>query len=170
MVWAWARRPVWSPQRHALHAKVCLRELTHREQLDDPEQTERNHLMDSATPVANVPPSSPGLVEQFQTLSDEAQEPRRVAIGRRGHLEGSGLHGWDRHRRGQQCQRDPGPRPDDHVALWVRVEASERRRLARAERLGVVWRQERASTADASVLVQRSVGREPEHCSRPAGR
>ena len=33
-----------------------------------------------------------------------------------------------------------------------------------------VWRQDLTGTADASGLMQRSAGREPEHCSRPAGR
>jgi hypothetical protein len=53
--------------------------------------------------------------------------------------------------------------------VWVDADNLAELR-ARAERPGVAWRQELASTPDASVLVQRSAGRKPEHCSRRAGR
>ena len=66
--------------------------------------------------------------------------------------------------------RDVWDDPDDSAELRARAEATERRQLARAERLGVAWRQELAGTPDASVLMQRSAGREPEHCVRPVGR
>jgi hypothetical protein len=66
--------------------------------------------------------------------------------------------------------RDWWDEPDDSAKLRARAEAAERRQMAKAEVLGVVWRQELAGTADASGRVQRSAGREPEHCSRPAGR
>jgi hypothetical protein len=59
--------------------------------------------------------------------------------------------------------------PNDHAELRAQAAAAERRQTARAERLGVAWRQELAGTPDASVLVQRSAGREPEHCSRLRG-
>jgi hypothetical protein len=64
--------------------------------------------------------------------------------------------------------RDPWDDPDDSAELRTQAEAAERRQLARAERLGAVWRQERAGTPDASMLVQRSAGRELERSSRPA--
>jgi hypothetical protein len=47
--------------------------------------------------------------------------------------------------------RDEWSDPDDHAALRANA-------------------QEPTGMADASVLLQRSAGREPEHCSRPAGR
>ena len=66
--------------------------------------------------------------------------------------------------------RDPWDSPHDHAQLRANAEVIERRQLAQAERLGMVWRQELTGTADACGLAQRSAGREPEHCLRPAGR
>ena len=66
--------------------------------------------------------------------------------------------------------RDVWDGPDDSAELRARVEVTERRRDARAEILGGAWRQEFAGTPDATVLVQRSAGRELEHGSRSAGR
>jgi hypothetical protein len=57
--------------------------------------------------------------------------------------------------------RDPWDEPDDHAQLHANAEAIERQHLARAKRLGAVWRQELAGTPNASGLVQRSAGREP---------
>ena len=65
--------------------------------------------------------------------------------------------------------RDPWD-DDESAELRAKAEASERYQLVTAERLGVVWRQELAGTPNASRSGQRSVGREPEHCSRPVGR
>jgi hypothetical protein len=64
--------------------------------------------------------------------------------------------------------RDVRDEPDDHAALRTHAEATERRQTRRAEIMGLVWRQDLAGMADASGLMQRSAGREPEHCSRPA--
>jgi hypothetical protein len=66
--------------------------------------------------------------------------------------------------------RDWWDDPDDSAELRARVEATERQQTQRAEVLGVAWRQELAGTPDASLLMQRSAGHEPEHCLRPAGR
>jgi hypothetical protein len=55
--------------------------------------------------------------------------------------------------------RDCWDDPDDHVELRASAEVAERRQTARAEGLGVVWRQELAGMADALWIVQRSVGR-----------
>jgi hypothetical protein len=66
--------------------------------------------------------------------------------------------------------RDVWVDADNLAELRARAVVAERRPVARAERPGVAWRQELAGTPDASVLVQRSAGRKPEHCSRRAGR
>jgi hypothetical protein len=71
--------------------------------------------------------------------------------------------------RGSHC-RDWWDDPDDSAELRATVEATECQQTQRAEVLGAAWRQEVAGTPDASVLMQRSAGREPEHCLRPAGR
>ena len=66
--------------------------------------------------------------------------------------------------------RKPWDDPDDSAQLRARAKASERRQLQCAQVLGALWQQELAGTPDASATVQRSAGRELEHCSRPAGR
>jgi hypothetical protein len=66
--------------------------------------------------------------------------------------------------------RDWWDDPDDSAELRATVEATERQQGRLVELLGAAWRQEVAGTPDASVLMQRSAGREPEHCLRPAER
>ena len=66
--------------------------------------------------------------------------------------------------------RDVWDGPDDHAQLQACAEATERLQTQQAEILGVVWRRELAGTADALAMGQRSAGRVPKHCSRPAGR
>jgi hypothetical protein len=68
--------------------------------------------------------------------------------------------------RGVPCGwRDVWDGPDDHAELRARAEAVERRQTRLAETLGVAWRQELTGMADASSLVQRPAGHEPEHCT-----